>query len=513
MEGFMGRTLRSSGLLLVALSIGLSAGAKPLTAVLKLKERVSMQQLAQNVQDPHSSHYQRPYEPAEIRQLAGPSDSEYKELLSGLQTEGFTIVSESPTPLLVTVRGESRILESLFSTRIEGLDSGLHRQLGPVSVPAHLALVQSVTGLDNTRRSHTKYHKSAPKIQDEGGIPQSTIKTGYGFDPLYAAGFTGKGQHIAVATYDGFTIDNVVQFYKLSGLQPVPSVDQVQFNGAPTYSDQSSPETELDSEFSGMIAPGSSIHVFASATNDDAGELQMFTAILDDNRAKIVNYSWGDCEPHVTPQHRQDMAALFARAVAQGVNIVIASGDSGSDSCRDGSTAADWPAAAPYVVAVGGTTFSQDQKGLLSELAWSGSGGGISTLWDLPAWQNGLGGIFTKRSYPDVAFNADPQSGQAIYTGAPGQAGWVVIGGTSMSAPQWSGFLALVGEARQKLGKGDLGYLSPLLYKMSVTDLASSLHDVTSGSNGAYQATAGWDAVTGWGSMQADALLNYLKAL
>ena len=79
-----------------------------------------------------------------------------------------------------------------------------------------------------------------------------------------------------------------------------------------------------------MIAPAASIHVFASSTNDDAGEAQTFTAILDDNRAKIANYSWGDCEGNIKPEHKAEMALLFDRAVAQGVNIVVASGDSGA---------------------------------------------------------------------------------------------------------------------------------------------------------------------------------------
>src|ERR1700675_1627840 len=102
--------------------------------------------------------------------------------------------------------------------------------------------------------------------------------------------------------------------------------------------ENSAGETELDAEFSGMIAPGASIHVFASSQNSDAGELAMFTAILDDNRAKVVNYSWGSCDNQVSSSHQADMDKVFARAVAQGVNILNASGDSGSDCVGDGST-------------------------------------------------------------------------------------------------------------------------------------------------------------------------------
>jgi kumamolisin len=234
----------------------------------------------------------------------------------------------------------------------------------------------------------------------------------------------------------------------------------------------------------------------------------MFTSILDDGRAKVLNYSWGNCEDDLTPDHKDAMVAVYERAVAQGVNIFVASGDSGSDSCGNGRTQADWPAANGSIVAVGGTSFSDD-GGTLSEDGWDGSGGGISTMFDLPDYQKNLGGIFVKRSYPDVAFNANPYTGQAIYTGSP--ASWQVVGGTSMAAPQWAGFMALVNAARASDNKGALGFLNPVLYSMSQREQKACMHDITDGNNGAYSAQVGWDAVTGFGSMQADQLLAYLR--
>jgi kumamolisin len=85
-----------------------------------------------------------------------------------------------------------------------------------------------------------------------------------------------------------------------------------------------------------------------------------------------------------------------------------------------------------------------------------------------------------------------------------------VIGGTSIAAPQWSGFMALVGEAR---GGKAVGYLNPLIYGIPAADQNKYFNDVTSGSNGAYTAAQGWDAVTGFGSMNASNLLTYLQSL
>jgi kumamolisin len=315
-------------------------------------------------------------------------------------------------------------------------------------------------------------------------------------------------------------LDDVKTFYQLADLPMQPTVDQVEFNGTPPDNEGSAIETSLDAEFAGMMAPGASVHIFASATNDDTGEAQMFTAILDDNRAKVVNYSWGGCEAQLDRGHAAEMDAIFTRAVAQGVNIMVASGDSGSDSCQDSTLSADWPADNANVVAVGGTTL-HIQNNEPNESAWGPcggsfgcSGGGISEIFDLPAYQSGFQAPYIKRSYPDVAFNADNfHSGQAIYTHLDGEAGWLVIGGTSMAAPQWSGYMALVGEARAMQNKPALPFLNPIIYATAPDVRANLFRDSVKGSNGAYQAGPGWDAVTGLGSMRADALLKYLSGI
>lgn len=512
----MGGSLRALALIAMSLAVW-SASAKPVTAVLRLKSKIPMSEFAKDVNNPSSPRYHKYYSPEELRAFAAPSVGEYADLLESLKRQGFAVVGESSTHLWVSVRGDSSLFEKTFATKLHIQKSGLRTMAVQPQVPNHLPLVASVVGLDNSRKRTPKLRFSGLSLDAQaskpGGIPQATIKTAYGFDPIYQSGLTGRGQHIAVATYMGFNIQDVRDFYTQSNLSPGPSVDQVQFNGEPKLDDNSAVETELDAEFTGMMAPGASVHVFASATNDDAGEAQMFTAILDDNRAKVVNYSWGSCETGLDAAHKDEMDQIFSRAVAQGVNIMVASGDSGSDSCQDGTVAADWPGANPNIVAVGGTTFSYSGN-QMSEVAWSGSGGGISKLFDRPAYQQDLNQMFSMRSYPDVAFNADPRSGQAIYArqDSTSNPGWFVVGGTSMAAPQWSGFLALVEEARQNQGLGTLGFLPPQLYAAKPSQLAKIMNDVTSGSNGAFQAGPGFDAVTGLGSMQAANLLQYLSS-
>ena len=494
----------------LASTLGICINAIPAFAettevVLNLNQKVSMKELAKSVTDPSSPRYRKFYTPAEIKQLVGPSDSAYQALLNQLSSSGIQVVSESATHLSLTVRGERSVLT--------GIQTQLRSSLFQASA---LSQVGSVHGLSPSKKRRPHLNFVSPLVTKDGTLP-AQIKQDYDLNPIYTSGVSGKGQHIAIATYDGFNIQDVRDYYTKNGLSPGPTVDQVIFNGTPTYDPGSAAETQVDAEFSGMIAPGATIHVFASAQNSDTGELQVFTAILDDNRAKIANYSWGMCETDVAADHKTAMDLLFARAVAQGVNITVASGDSGSDCKGDGSTVADYPAANPNVVAVGGTSLT-DVNGVGSETAWSGSGGGISSVYAKPAYQSGLGSaVFARRSYPDVAFNADSQTGQPAWihydpsnpSVAPANAQYVVIGGTSIAAPQWAGFLALVGEAR---GAGKpLGYLNPTIYAIPDADMNKYFNDVTSGSNGAYTAAQGFDAVTGLGSMKGSPLLTYLK--
>jgi subtilase family serine protease len=172
-----------------------------------------------------------------------------------------------------------------------------------------------------------------------------------------------------------------------------------------------------------------------------------------------------------------------------------------------------FPSTLPYVVSVGGTSVNGGGAGTVKEIAWDGSTGGVSQIFTLPSWQQGLPSPFTTmRSFPDVAFNSDPDTGQnALVHTAPTVQAWEVFGGTSIAAPQWTGFLALVGQARQ--AKSTLGYLNPIVYGLSAEVRGQTFHDVTSGNNNGYKAAVGWDAVTGWGSMRADALLGYLSSL
>jgi kumamolisin len=506
------KTLRTLGFVFGFIFCAQTASAQMLDAVIALKSRVPMMELAAAVTNPSSPRYRKFFSPEEIRQIAAPSAEQVGQLIASLREQGLQVIHVSPSRLSLTVRGDQTAFERSFHTQIEFLTEARHALTAPIEIPEALSLISNVDGLSNVNGDLRP--RLVVSQVEQPRFSSGEVQGYYGFNPIYQKGITGKGQHIAIAGYDQYFLNDIRAYFQKSRL-PSPQIDAIPVGTGKAPGDvNSAVETAADAELSGMIAPGAMIHLFIAPTPDDLGEVSVFTAIVDDNRSKIVNYSWGSCESQTDAPHRKVMEDLFARAVAQGINVFNASGDTGSNGCNDTppKVNATWPASLTTVIAVGGTTmnYNADSK-TFSETAWSGSGGGVSDLYDLPPWQSAFPAPFRKRSIPDVAFNADPNSPEAVFSrsGMLGWGHWMALGGTSIAAPQWSGFMALVGEARKG---APLGLLTPILYGMNAATQSQVLTDITQGSNGAYSAGPGWDAVTGLGSPKASALLDALAS-
>ena len=165
------------------------------------------------------------------------------------------------------------------------------------------------------------------------------------------------------------------------------------------------------------------------------------------------------------------------------------------------------------------------------EIGWIASGGGFSHVFAKPSYQDtlppGSTPIGAMRGVPDIAYQASSHTGVLVYDTAPGDAsggvicpsgdpcsaGWYVVGGTSSSAPQWAGLVAI---ADQIAGHG-LGQINPTLYTLaSGANYSTYFYDVTHGNNQTdpaipgYPATTGWDPVTGLGTPNAATLVPAL---
>jgi subtilase family serine protease len=186
-------------------------------------------------------------------------------------------------------------------------------------------------------------------------------------------------------------------------------------------------------------------------------------------------------------------------------------------SSGDGGNPGGYPAYNPYVLSVGVTTLwlttTNGVTSVSSEAAWSGSGGGVSIYETKPAYQTAA--AFTKRTIPDVSYDADPTTGFAVYdsTAYNGSSGWFQMGGTSAGAPQWAGILAAADQLRIAKRKTVLAASSttstnPTPAGKAIYGLTTNLSDIASGAaNGACgticTASVGYDAVTGLGSPRA----------
>jgi kumamolisin len=244
--------------------------------------------------------------------------------------------------------------------------------------------------------------------------------------------------------------------------------------------------------------------------NTDQGFLDGINAAIHDKVRKpsVISISWGGPESSWTPQAMDAFNSAFHDAALLGISVCVAAGDNGSDDgVGDGGQHVDFPASSPWVLACGGTRLHANGGKIISETVWNdgadggATGGGISAHFATPIYQKQVKPAAAGRGVPDVAGDADPESGYLIIV--DGQSG--VIGGTSAVAPLWSALIALFNE---ELGR-NVGWIHPYLYGAAAQ--ANALHDITQGNNGKFSAEKGWDTCTGLGTPDGGALLAVLK--
>jgi len=288
---------------------------------------------------------------------------------------------------------------------------------------------------------------------------------------------TGAGQIIGLLEFDTFDPNDVRDFLAYADLPAarLDNVSQKHVNGgAPAGSDQAEVLVDIISAL--LYAPGAKVRVYDGPFTGRGTSFQtLFNAMVNDG-VTVMSNSWAYCEDQTTLADVQSIDAILATAAGAGITVVNASGDGGS-TCLDGSpSVVGVPASSPSATAVGGTSLVRAPELLYGSETWwngtaavppTGQGGfGVSRFFDRPAYQNGHTDA-AKRSVPDVATNADPREGlqicQASNGGCPNGR---LYGGTSMSAPIWGSFAALLNQARGQ----NLGSLNPLLYPLANTN-------------------------------------------
>jgi kumamolisin len=504
---------------------------------------------------------------AEFTQSHGASPEDLAKIDQFAHDHHLTVVESSIPKRIVRLRGTLAELQAAFGVTLRRYRSKqvTYRGLtGPVYVPKELAgIVEGVFGLDDRPVAKPHYlqlspqkrsiritqAKKSPGKSSKKAVPRIASRaaknTSFSVPEIlklynFPAGLDGAGQTIALLELNtpadssqpnqkagaGYTNSDLKAFFSKLKLK-TPAVSPVSVDGGanlPGLNPNADGEVTLDIEVAGAGAPGASIAVYF-APNTDKGFIDAITSAIHDEVRKptVLSISWGAPEDAWTKQFLTGVSSAISDASLIGMTVCVASGDSGSSglSSSDGSPHADFPSASPYSLACGGTTLTGKKHRISSEVVWNegrqggAGGGGVSTKFPLPGYQQnasvpkspkGKAG----RGVPDIAGNADPQTGyQIIFEGKA-----LVFGGTSAVAPLWAALIARLNEQLAKNGAGPVGFLNPTLYQLP--DGSEALRDITDGSNdidgdlGVYAATVGWDACTGLGTPDGQALLQAL---
>ena len=472
--------------------------------------------------------------PEEIAAATAP-DAVRSKLTSWLESHGFSVAKSSADGTSVyatsTVSNISKQLEvDMARVTKDGVTYSAARTAP--SLPADIGEgVRAILGLQPFRQLNKHFRTyvgptdiSGARALTAAAAAAATGTPPYLVDDLRAAygardlSVTGGGQVIAILIDTVPATKDLKAFWARNGLTgPSASPKRVKkINVGGTTLPPAEGEETLDVQWSSGIAPGAQIRVYAAGSLRFVDLDQALDRIVSDLprfpglRQLSISLGLGETflggpGGEVAAQHQK-----FLKLAASGVNVFVSSGDAGSnpDGSGHGSSGplqVEYEASDSVVIGVGGTSLDLSSAGAVtSETAWTGSGGGVSALFARPSWQTGPGvPAGDKRLVPDVSAAADPNTGAlVILHGHDNQ-----IGGTSWSAPVWAGICALLNEARVTAGKPAHGYLAPQLYPLAGTDC---FRDITSGSNGAYQSSAGYDRVTGLGSPHVGNLIDRL---
>ena len=582
------------------------------TVTLKPRNPSALAAYARAVSTPGSPDYRAYLTPAQFARRFGATATQIRTVVGSLRARGLRPGPVSAGGLAIPVTANAGTLERAFSVSLTQLSlPGRQTAITAGSRPAVAAsaapAIQAVVGLDTTSaprpllvRARAAVPRSAgggtgatthaavgatthaaagapahaaaagpqPCAQarqamaspyGQGAHTDDQIASAYAFSGVYATGNQGAGVTVAVYELEPNNPADIAAYQACYGTHA--SISYVPVDGG-SGTGPGAGEAALDIENLIGFAPDVNVLVYQGPNSNSgapgSGPYDTFSRIINQDRARVVTVSWGQCEPAVGQADAIAENTLFQQAAVQGQSIVAADGDSGAQDCNSNGTmpqtqaAVDDPSSQLYVTGVGGTTLSAlgprptesvwNSGGMqLSPTVQPGaSGGGVSSFWPMPAAQLDAApalGVRTAddagvacgntggwcRAVPDVSADADPSTGYLVYWNGNGSvagqpAGWQGIGGTSAAAPLWGALVALA-DASPGCGGSTVGFANPALYRTAGSAYAATFNDVTAGENdftgtngGRYAAKPGYDPVTGLGSPNAATLVDQLCA-
>jgi kumamolisin len=430
----------------------------------------------------------------------------------------------------VTISGPPRDVDRSFRLSIDNYRSPNGRVVfaadHPAAVPS--GVCGEVAGVGTIHSFIEPTYADVPS----GGATGVEMLRAYNALPLTEKGYNGQGETVVFMEGGGFLQSDFTTFAADENL-PAYNLTLV---GKNTGFDD---ETTMDIETVHEIAPQAHLVFFnLNSITSAASDADLFAQAFVKSEAQwpgaIMSLSLGECETNTQAFNHADLVALNATVAsieAKGSTVFASSGDSGGLDCTppadDGQPpgssfeGVSVPASLPAVTGTGGTALTTDAAGnYVGETTWSepllsqGTGGGVSTVFSRPSWQTGVGtggqaDAGNGRQVPDVSADADPTTGNLIIEDGKENVG----GGTSLAAPIWAGFTAIMDQYLKANHDPPVGFFNPILYHLASSPVPyRPFHDVTVGGNDFYTATPGYDMATGLGSPNVYNLARDLKA-
>jgi subtilase family serine protease len=490
----------------------------------RLNNEAELDRLLEEQQDLQSDNYRRWLAPREFGRRFGVSPEVYRSTLDWFESAGITPTRLWANRLGIEFEARADHIEQAFGVRMQSFElegRTYYANDEPPQLPEELATEVRTVRLHNFKPLRALASGQTGIVADfrasgRTGISPKDFYTAYNLSPLIAEGLDGAGQTIGIALRSDFDLKDIGKYREIFNLPPAEIVkisaggDIVNLGGGDEI------EALLDSQLAGMAAPRAKLQAVIS---DKDSDLDQSVAFLVNNLpdTKVINISFSGCEREILLDFGSVFDNLYKQGAAQGQTILVASGDTGVDDCRDGTNrVVNGLASSPFVTGVGGTslTVDLDNNGNVTaykgERVWNGggfaSGGGLSVIHTRPVYQQGLTiPEGTTRALPDIALVADANFNFFFVRNGNLTSG----AGTSFSAPAWAGIFALINQFAKTNG---LGPVNPRIYQMGTQQQQGGTavyNDILEGNNGLFGlpgfiARKGYDLSTGWGSPNGD---------
>ncbi|MDP9024940.1 MAG: S53 family peptidase [Candidatus Eremiobacteraeota bacterium] len=474
--------------------------------------------------------------PGQFMAQYAPTAAEVNAVTSYLRSQGLTNIQTEPNNLLVSAEGTSGQVNAAFNTSLESFSlngSSVFANTKPALVPQSLSgIVVAVLGLNNAVKFAPNPVMGACKgTTPPAGVPCIRRMDAHQMQTFYNAGNTPTGAQTTIAVMAEGDVTSTVADLRTAevrqGLPIVPTtIRTVGYQTGernPVALEEWAMDTQASTGIAGTVAH---LYVYAATALVDSDITLEYNKWVTDNVAKLGNSSFGGCEySNYLDGSMRIIDNILMQGAAQGQTMFASSGDTGS-ACNvlplnavddTGPQMVEFPAASPWVVAVGGSTLTTNvDSTYMGEAAWNGSGGGLSqfensTSWEQTQQPTGVGlAAANLRGVPDIAMAADPTAGDYNVYESKSCPNYCGIGGTSEAAPLAMGVYARLQSAHNNA----LGFAAPRFYNVYNTNTAGAVvtgppptqmdggfHDLLTGNNTLYSATPGYDYVSGLGTM------------